>query len=70
MQVFAHFFCHLRSCSVIIKSLSRADSACYSSKNAVPPARAFADPNRKRTFLSEYMLIYANARLFNNRKAA
>ena len=28
----------------------------YSSKNAVPPAHAFADPNRKRMFLPEYLL--------------
>jgi len=31
---------------------------CYSSKNAVPRARAFAGPIRKRTFLNEYISPY------------
>ncbi len=28
---------------------------CYSAKTVVPPTHAFADPNRKRMFLPEYI---------------
>ena len=33
-------------------------SALSSAKNVLPRTRAFADPNRKRTFLPEYLLRY------------
>ena len=61
MQIFRGFFAEQNEILRLLKPLSHADSVCRrgeccSAKNAVPPARAFAFPIRKRTFLPEHIL--------------